>query len=182
MITKAGCRERLLELVRERAYREGDFLLASGRRSSYYFDGKQVTCHPEGSYLLAHWILEVAKECDANCIGGLTLGADPIVGAVCPVSHLEGFPLNAFIVRKAPKDHGTMSLIEGILPEDARAILVDDICTTGGSLFKAIEAVEAAQGKVVKVIVLVDRKEGGGDLLRERGYDFQPVFVIDELK
>ncbi|MCC6441908.1 MAG: orotate phosphoribosyltransferase [Armatimonadetes bacterium] len=181
-MTKADCEKRLLDLVKERAYREGDFVLSSGKRSPYYFDGKQITCHPEGSYLLSLWLLEIARECGADCIGGLTLGADPIAGAACPVSYREGYPLNAFIVRKAPKDHGTKSALEGILPANAQAIVVDDVCTTGASLFKAIEAVEGAGGQVVKVVVLVDRKEGGGDLLREKGYDFRPVFEIDALR
>jgi orotate phosphoribosyltransferase len=119
----------------------------------------------------------VAGRVDA--IGGLTLGADPIVAAVAVISHLEGQPIPAFIVRAEFKKHGTQKKIEGHLPKGGRVAIIEDVITTGGSVFKAIEAVEAEGCRVVKVIALLDRHQGGSDKLREMGYDFVALLSAD---
>jgi orotate phosphoribosyltransferase len=171
-------RERLLELFREYGVLRGEFALASGMKSSYYFDGRMVTLLPEGAYLVGKEIFKlVAGKVDA--VGGLSLGADPMVTAVAVVSYLEGKSIPAFIVRSARKLHGTQKRIEGHLPEGGRVAIVEDVITTGGSVFNAIEAVEAEGCQVVKVIALLDRNQGGSVELNKRGYDFSALLSAD---
>jgi orotate phosphoribosyltransferase len=165
--------ERLLALSLERgAIRYGDFTLSSGRKSAYYFDGRLLSLDPEGAHLLGRALLPMLVETGVAAIGGPTLGADPIVTAVAAASWQQGTPLPAFIVRKEAKEHGTSQLIEGPLAVGSRVAIVDDTCTTGGSLLQAIEAAEGAGCRVVKVLALLDRREGGGEELQRRGYDF----------
>jgi orotate phosphoribosyltransferase len=172
---------RLRDLLRERAIQHGEFTLASGRKSSYYLDGRLVTLHHEGAWLIARVILDLLgrERIDAEAIGGLTMGADPIAGAVAAVSYLEGTPLSAFIVRKETKGHGTGRRVEGVLRAGDRVIIVDDVVTTAGSTLQAIRAVEEMQCRVVAVVCLVDREEGGAEALR--GYRFHPLFRVSEL-
>jgi orotate phosphoribosyltransferase len=160
------------------AFLQGDFTLSSGRKSGHYFDGKKVTLSPEGAYWVGKAIFDELKEVGIDAIGGLAIGADPIVSAVALVSHLEGKPINAFIVRDERKEHGTKRKIEGHLQEGFRVAIVDDVITAGGSVSEAIEAVEAEGCKVVKVIVIVDRKEGGSDRLRKKGYNFEAILDL----
>ena len=169
-------REQLRLLLKRESLIFGDFTLASGIKSSFYFDSKRTTLLPDGAWLTAREILRVirAHRIDANAIGGLTLGADPIVCPVAALSHAEGPKLRAFIVRKEAKEHGTGRRIEGNLPKGSRVIIVDDVVTTAGSTMKAIEAAEAEGHTVVAVICLVDREEGGGAKLA--AYPFYPVF------
>ena len=163
----------LLEVALERgALKYGDFTLTSGKKSKYYFDGRLLSLDPEGSRLIAEALIPVLKSAEAEAIGGLTLGADPIVSAVALVSGLRGTGIPGFIVRKEEKGHGTGQSIEGPLRPGSRVVIIDDVCTTGGSLFQAIDAAEAAGCAVVKVAAVLDRKEGGSDELRRRGYDF----------
>jgi orotate phosphoribosyltransferase len=163
----------LLQVAVERgALKYGNFTLTSGRKSSYYFDGRLLSLDPEGADLIARALLPILRESRADAVGGLTLGADPIVAAVALASYREGRRVPGFIVRKEAKSHGTTQAIEGPLPTGCRVAIVDDTCTTGGSLLHAIAAAEAAGCTVVKVIALLDRREGGGDELRRRGYDF----------
>jgi orotate phosphoribosyltransferase len=179
--TPGGRRERLLALLRERAIRFGDFTLASGRRSGYYLDGRLVTLDAEGACLIARVILDVVRQhgIRAQVLGGLTLGADPIAGAVAAISHVEGSPLSAFIVRKEAKGHGTGRRVEGALAPGMRAIVVDDVITTAGSTLQAIRAVEEAGAMVAAVICLVDRLEGGAEALG--AYPYHPLFTVNDL-
>ena len=165
---------RLLKLAEERgAIRYGDFTLSSGRKSSYYFDGRLLSLDPEGAHLLGNALLPIVSDAGVAAIGGPTLGADPIVAAVAMASWQQGTPLPAFIVRKEAKEHGTAQLIEGPLPPAGASVaIVDDACTTGGSLFHAIAAAEAAGCKVGLVMAVLDRNEGGSDTIRQRGYPF----------
>lgn len=174
--------EKLLQLSLDMgALRYGDFTLTSGRKSAYYFDGRLLSLDPEGAYLIARALLPLARAAGAQAIGGPTLAADPIVAAVSMASHLEpdGGPVPAFIVRKEAKQHGMGNAVEGHLNPGARVAVVDDTCTTGGSLFLAIEAAEAAGCTVVKVLAVLDRCEGGGEELRSRGYDFTSLLVAN---
>ena len=171
--------ERLLEVFKDHAVLRGDFTLSSGLKTSYYFDGRMVTLWPEGAYLIGRKILHILVAAGAEAVGGMTVGADPIVAAVSVVSHLEGRPIPAFIVRGEVKEHGTQKRIEGPLKAGSRVAIVDDVITTGGSVLRAIEAVEAEGCRVVKVVVLLDRQQGGSDEIRRRGYDFSAILSAD---
>ncbi len=174
-------RERVLELAVELgALTFGDFVLTSGQRSSYYFDGRLISLDAEGSALLGDEFLEVVREAGASAIGGLTLGADPIVASVAVTSHHRGTPVRAFIVRKDAKEHGTGRRIEGPLAEGSSVVIVDDACSTGGSLFQAIEAAESAGCTVTHVAAIIDRHQGGSEELRRRGYAFTALLESGE--
>jgi len=171
--------ERILELFREHAILRGEFTLSSGMKTSYYFDGRKVTLWPEGAYLIGRRILDIIVDAGAEAVGGMTMGADPMAAAVAVVSHLEGRPIPAFIVRTETKGHGTQRRVEGPLRRGARVAVVDDVITTGGSVLRAIEAAEAEGCRVVKVVVLLDRQQGGADEIRRRGYDFAALLTAD---
>lgn len=165
--------ERLLEVALDRgALKYGKFTLSSGKESTYYFDGRLLSLDPEGAQLIAQAMLPILLAAGAEAVGGLTLGADPIVSSIALTSHLIGAHVPGFIVRKEAKAHGTGQAIEGPLPPGSKVAIIDDVCTTAGSLFQAIEAAEAAGCTVVKVAAVLDRKEGGSEELARRGYDF----------
>ena len=154
------------------AFLQGEFTLASGRTSDRYFDGKLITLSQEGAYEVGKVIAEELEGTGVNAVGGLATGAYPIVTAVALMARQRGWHISTFIVREQRKKHGTMRKIEGHLKEGSRVVIVDDVITTGGSVIKAIKAVERANCQVAKVIVLVDRVEGGSDKLLKMGYDF----------
>ena len=169
---------RLLELALERgALQYGDFTLSSGRKSSYYFDGRLLSLDPEGAHLIGNALLPFLADAGVDAIGGPTLGADPIVTAAAMASWQQGAPLPAFIVRKEAKGYGMGQMIEGPLPEGSTVAIVDDACTTGGSLFHAIGAAEEAGCTVGLVLALLDRNEGGSDAIRQRGYKFEALLT-----
>ncbi len=169
----SGTVERLLELALEKgALTYGDYTLTSGKKSGYYFDGRLLSLDPEGAHLIAQAMLPMLIQAGVEAIGGPTLGADPIVAAVALLSHLEGQPVPAFIVRKEAKSHGAGRGVEGHLPPGGRVAIVDDTCTTGGSLLQAISAAEESECRVVMVMAVLDRCEGGAEELRRRGYEF----------
>lgn len=174
-------RERLRELLRENSLMFGDFTLTSGKKSQYYFDSKKTTLLAEGAHLTAREILRTLREQGivADAIGGMTLGADPIVCPVSALSFTEGPPLRAFLVRKEAKGHGTARRIEGNLEPGSRVVVVDDVVTTAGSTLSAIEAVQAAGHQVVAVVCLVDREEGGTEKLS--AWPFFPLFRRSDL-
>jgi len=171
-------KEELLKLLKERAVKTGEFTLASGGKSNFYVDGKQVTLDPQGSYLLAKVILEKLEGLDVDAIGGLTIGADPIAAAVAITSRDRKKPISGFIVRKEVKKHGLQKEIEGIVKPGWKVVIVDDVITKGTSTAKAIKTVEKMGCKVVKVTCLVDREEGGAQTLKD--YDFDPIFKKSE--
>jgi orotate phosphoribosyltransferase len=177
----AADRDRLKALLKEHSLMFGDFTLVSGKKSKYYFDSKKTTLMPEGAYLVAAEILKTIRDnnIEADAIGGLTLGADPIVCPVAALSHLQGAPLSAFIVRKETKEHGTGRKVEGNLEPGSRVVVVDDVVTTAGSTLKAIEAAEAAGFKIAAVICLVDREEGGSEKLAR--WPYFPIFRRSEI-
>ena len=176
-------RARLLELIRERAYRDGlDITLSSGKKSSFYVNGKKITLHPEGLWLFAGLLLEeLSRLPEITSIGGMTLGADPIAAAVCALSWQQGRPIDAFLVRKEAKGHGTGSRIEGELSPGQKVAIVEDTITTGGSSRRAIEAVREAGADPVVVFALVDRLDGDGAGFRQE-FDVRPIFTIDDLR
>lgn len=176
-------RQRLLALLKRDALRTGSFVLASGRRSHFYIDGRKVTLSAEGAALIAELILNVlAPEADIAAVGGLSLGADPIVGAVLARAAERGRPeLRGFLVRKQAKTHGTGNLVEGPLEPGSRVVIVDDVATTGGSSLQAVDAVEALGCKVVLVVVVLDRLEGAAGAFAQRGLRFVPLLTIRDL-
>jgi orotate phosphoribosyltransferase len=166
----------ILELAHEKgAVLYGEFTLASGKKSDHYWDGKKVTLDARGAFLVGTAILEMISSVDAEAVGGLEMGAIPIATSVALLSSQGDRPIPAFIVRKEAKRHGTRSEIEGCDPSGKRVVIVDDVITSGESVLKAIRAVEARHCKVVKVVALVDRHEGGSDSVRQEGYSFQSI-------
>ena len=161
------------------ALQYGDFTLSSGVRSGYYFDGRLVSLNPEGAYLLGKAFLDEIKQADIAAVGGPAMAAIPIVTAVALMSKIEGLPMQAFFVRAEAKGHGTGQQIEGGLKPGSRVVIVDDVCSSGGSLFTAIQAVETTGCKVVKVMAVLDRQQGGSTELRRRGYDFVALLEPD---
>lgn len=176
-----GMEERLLSLIKERALRSGTFRLSSGKISPYYLDGKAITQDPEGLYLIANLIFSKIESLNVDAIGGIEIGAIPIACAVSYLSYEKGKALRAFIVRKAKKEHGTQKQIEGLLKKSDHVVIVDDVVTTGASIFQAIRAVEKEGAKIVKVIVLVDRVEGAREELEAKGYKFEALFTRYDL-
>lgn len=165
--------KKILELaLRTGALLQGDFTLSSGKKSKHYFDGRLITLSAEGSYYVGKAIFDDIASLNVDSVGGLTMGADPIATAASLVSFLEKKPFQAFIVRNQQKSHGTMKAIEGNCPPGSRVVIVDDVITGGGSVEKAIDAVRSIGCKVIKVITIVDRHEGGSDKLRHAGTDF----------
>jgi len=178
-------RQRLKELLLEKSYREGKIILSSGLESDFYIDGKQTTLDAEGAYLCGRLLYEIIRSSGETIdgVGGMTLGADPLVTATSVVSYLENGPLPAFIVRKEPKKHGTENYIEGKsnLPAGGRLALVEDVVTTGGTLLDVIDRVVRQGFQVGLVITVVDRQEGGRETLADKGYDLQTIFTREEL-
>ncbi len=163
--------DRLVALLAERSAQRGNFVLASGRKSTLYIDARLTTMSPEGLALIGPLALqrigEVGWKVDA--VGGLTLGADPISYAIAYASTFSNRMIRAFTVRKEVKDHGTGRLIEGPFLKGDTVVVVEDVITTGGSALRAIEAIRRAGGIVAGVLALVDREEGGASVLTSAG-------------
>ena len=179
---------RLLALLAERSAKRGDFVLASGRRSTLYVDCRLTTMHPEGQLLIGRVGLAAlrASGWPVDAVGGLTLGADPIAYAIAHASALaaergDGEMVRAFTVRKEAKQHGTGKLIEGPFAVGDRVVVVEDVITTGGSALKAVDAVRAAGGTVLGVLALVDRQEGGREALEAAGLQVMSLVTAAEL-
>ena len=174
-------KQQLFRLLEKEALKRGSFILSSGKTSNYYLDGRLITLSSEGAYLVASIILELIKEEDIAAIGGPTLGADPIVGALACLSHIQKIPLKTFIVRKQAKEHGTQRQIEGPeLKKEDRVIIVDDVATTGKALVEAKTVLDAAGVKVIKAIVIVDRNEGAAENLAKVGLELESILKIED--
>ncbi|MGB3789940.1 MAG: orotate phosphoribosyltransferase [Phormidesmis sp.] len=175
-------RQMLLELICQVAYKEGDFTLSSGKKSDYYINGKQVTLHAQGGLMVARILLDMLPEGTVG-VGGLTLGADPMVSAVSIAGAYEGKPVTPLIIRKEAKGHGTQAYIEGpTLPEGSAVVILEDVVTTGASAMKAVDRLRAAGYVVNEILSLVDRQQGGRALYEGAGLSFRPVFTIDQIK
>jgi orotate phosphoribosyltransferase len=176
-------RDRIAELLALYAYREGDFVLSSGRASKFYLDAKQVTYRPEGMSLVGHAVLDLLSSHRIQAIGGLTLGADAIVGSTVMASGVQGRPVPGFVVRKSPKTHGLSKWIEGPSPAHQRVAIVDDVVTTGKSVLDAVTRAKDAGAIVVAVVALVDRQEGGAQKIEdETGLPFLTVCSLDDVR
>jgi orotate phosphoribosyltransferase len=172
----------LLDFFCQSAYQEGDFVLSSGQRSTYYINGKQVTLHPLGALAIGRLLLALLPP-ETQAVAGLTLGADPIVSAVSVVSAYENQPVMALIIRKEAKGHGTMAYIEGPqLAPDTHVVVLEDVVTTGQSALKAVKRLQDAGYQVNHVMALVDRQQGGAQLYQEAGLQFNALFTIEQLQ
>jgi orotate phosphoribosyltransferase len=180
-------RSELLSLLAEKSFKLGDFKLSSGATSDYYVDCRTTTLDARGARLTGEVFLDeiVRRKWRIEAIGGLTLGADPIAVAVALISGDRGTPIQAFLVRKAEKEHGTRRRIEGFSRAGAPVVVVDDVCTTGASTIQAIEAARQAGFQIVGVMCLLEREEAGGRANIERasaGVPFVALFTATEVR
>ena len=180
MPQNAEKKARLIEIIRDRSLQTGEEItLASGRKSSFYFNMKPTMMNAEGAHLIAQLVLDNIADLDADLIGGLEMGAVPLAASVAAVSQAEGRALNSFFVRKAAKDHGTQSLIEGLAKGESmtgkRVIIIEDVTTTGGSSIKAAETLRAEGAEILRVVTIVDREEGALGAFAEAGLELSPI-------
>jgi orotate phosphoribosyltransferase len=173
-------RQQLIRLFHERALKFGDFTLASGKKSTYYLDGKQISLHSAGLRLVSFGLLELLQDVDYTAIGGMSIGADPIVGGVLTAAASTGQSLDGFLVRKEAKGHGTNRFIEGPVKPGARVVVIDDVVTTGGSALQAVDRIVEFGCQVVCVVGIVDRKEGGAANFAARDLPFRALLTIED--
>jgi orotate phosphoribosyltransferase len=174
-------RARLLEIIRQKSLLRGTFKLVSGATSNYYLDMKPTTFDPEGATLIAEIICDMMQgDTDVDAIGGLELGAVPIVAAVCAES-FKHRPINGFVVRKEKKGHGTDQKIDGNFKSNTTVVLIEDVTTKGGSVMQAVNAVRAQGATVKKIITIVDRLEGAEANLKKEGLALAPIFTTKDL-
>ncbi|OPY69840.1 MAG: Orotate phosphoribosyltransferase [Syntrophorhabdus sp. PtaU1.Bin002] len=178
-------KERLLTILKELSYEEGDFILASGKKSTYYIDAKETTLNPEGMYLVGNIMYRMVKDMSGiNAVGGVSIGGDPLVCAVVLSAYNKKDNLSGFLIRKEPKGHGTNQWVEGAknLRKGMNVVILEDVITTGGSSLKAIDAVEKAGYNVKGIVAILDRLEGGRDTIESKGYAFKSIFTLNDLR
>ncbi len=173
-------RQRLIGLFLERALKFGDFTLASGKKSTYYLDGKQISLHSTGLRLVSEGLLDLLKDVPFAAIGGMTIGADPIVGGVLVAAAEQGRSIGGFLVRKEAKGHGTQRYVEGPVQPGTKVVVIDDVVTTGGSALQAVERIVEFGCEVVCVVGIVDRKEGGAANFASKGLPFRSLLSIED--
>ncbi len=174
-------RDVLRQMLLERSMRFGEFVLSSGATSNYYIDVRKTSLHPDGLRLISRMFWEVLKQDQVTAVGGLTLGADPLVAGVMLEAAADGHPLEGFLVRKTTKDHGLRGQVEGNLAGHKRIAILDDVITSGESALIAAEAAESYKAEVVRVLAVVDREQGASQAFEQHGYPFIALFSIDEL-
>ena len=180
-------RTRLIAIIKERSFEKGaERKLASGRTSSFYFNMKPTMLHAEGAHLISRLVLDALKGETVDLVGGLEMGAVPIAAAVAATSQATGWPVSAFFVRKQAKQNGTQSLIEGLAKGESmkgkRVVVLEDVTTTGGSALKAVEALKSEGAIVVRVLTLVDRKEGATEAFAKAGLAFAAILSTDDFR
>jgi len=186
-VRRKSKRQRLIDLILSRSFKftkKPTFKLASGRKSNFYFNCKPTTLSPEGMFLigtLLYKLISKQEKWKVKAIGGLTLGADPVATAIAYTSHIKGNPLEAFVVRKEPKKHGTMQWIEGNVRKGEGVLIVEDVITTGNSTIKAIKRARQCGLKVVGALVLIDRQEGGREAIESLGVPFKALLTKEEI-
>ena len=183
--TRGGGESELLEMIRARSMRLGKFTLASGRESDLYLNLKPTMMDPRGARLCAEAFLARVPP-GTEYVGGIEMGAVPLTAAMAALSDVQGRPVRTFFVRKAPKDHGTRQLVEGLAEgetlEGKRVLVTEDVVTTAGSVLQAVEAVRALGAIVTDALVVVDRQEGGAENLAAHGVKLHSVFVGDDFR
>ncbi len=180
---RAALRQQLLKKLRDSFVYSSEpiFTLSSGRESHFYIDCKKVTLDAEGATWVGHLILDRVADLEIDAIGGMTIGADPIATAVSVLSYESGAPISAFIIRKDPKIYGKQRFIEGTLNRETKVVVVDDVLTGGRTTERTIEVLREVGCDVVKVIALVDRKEGGRERLEKMGLEVESLFTVEDL-
>ena len=169
----------LFRLLKTQAFFRGKFILSSGKESDFYLDARLVTLSAAGAYLTARMMLDMISKDQPDAIGGPTLGADPMVGAIASLSHQEGRPINTFIVRKQPKAHGKQQQVEGpLLKEGSSVVIIDDVATTGKAFVEAIEVLQKMNVKIKKAICVIDRGEGASEALAKYKVPLQSIFTL----
>lgn len=173
---------RLHEIIETQSLKRGDFILSSGRSSKYLFQLRQTTMMPEGAMLIGDIIVDYMNKVGLSCVGGLEMGAVPVVSAVSVMSAVKGAPKNAFFVRKAAKEHGARERIDGYVRSGAQTLIVDDVATSGGSILKAIEGLkeENIHCQISKALVIVDRQEGASETLAKSGIELGSIFKKED--
>ena len=178
-------RAKLLKLLKELSYEEGDFVLTSGKRSTFYIDCKETTLNPEGMHLVGNIMYEMVKEIKGiDAVGGVSIGGDPLVCAVVLEAYKRNDNLKGFFIRKEPKGHGSNLWVEGgkNLQKGMNVVILEDVVTTGGSSLKAIDVTEKAGYNVKGTIAILDRLEGGKEAIESKGYMFKSIFNLNNLR
>ena len=171
-------KQALMDLVKEKALKFGDFTLASGKKAKFYLDCRQVTLDSQGAKLIAAGMLELIGSDLPDAVGGMAIGADPITGAIITLAGMRGQQLRGVIVRKEAKGHGTGRTVEGPVQSGEEIVIVEDVVTTGGSSLQAIERCEEFGLKVRGVLAIIDRLEGGKEAFAAKGYELQTLFTV----
>lgn len=177
--------KRLLKILKDLSYEEGDFILTSGKKSTYYIDAKETTLNPEGMHLAGNIMYRMVREIPGvEAVGGVSVGADPLVCAVVLSSYNLKDNLPGFFIRKEPKGHGKNLWIEGAknLKKGMNVVILEDVVTTGGSSLKAIDVTEKEGYKVKGIIAILDRLEGGKEAIESKGYIFKSIFNLNDLR
>ncbi|MBP6343481.1 MAG: orotate phosphoribosyltransferase [Candidatus Omnitrophica bacterium] len=172
---------KLFEILRTQAFFKERITLSSGKESDHYFDARRVTLSAAGSFLTAKIMLDMVKGDKIEAIGGPTLGADPMVGAIASLSYQLNAPIKTFIIRKAPKAHGKQQQLEGpILSDGASVVLIDDVATTGKAFLESLDVTDRMGIKVVKCISVINRQEGADEALAKRGCKLESIFTSEQ--
>lgn len=174
-------RSKLLDILKKEAFFKGKFTLSSGKESNFYLDARLVTLSPAGAFLTGRIILDMIKDDHIDAIGGPTLGADPMVGAVASLSYQAENPIPTFIIRKTPKAHGKGQQVEGpVLKEGSSVVIIDDVATTGKAFIESIEVLQKMNVKIVKAICVIDRCEGAKEAVAKFNVPMESIFTIDQ--
>ncbi len=172
--------ERLIELLRERALKFGDFTLASGRKASYYLDGKQITLHADGLRTVSQAFLDLISDLEYDAIGGMSIGADPIIGGMLAITAESNPNMAGFMIRKESKGHGTNQFVEGPVTPGMKVVIVEDVVTTGGSALLAVDRIQDFGCEVICVAGIIDRMEGGAANFAKRNLEHRTLLTIKD--
>ena len=174
-------RKELFKLLKTQAFSKGKFILSSGKESDFYLYARFVTLSAAGAYLTARIMLDMVSEDHLDAIGGPTLGADPMVGAIASLSYQEGRPIKTFIIRKQPKAHGKQQQVEGpLLKEGGSVVIIDDVATTGKAFVESIEVLQKMNIAIKQAICIIDRGEGAQEALAKYKVPLRSIFTIAE--
>ena len=173
-------RDALLDLIRAEALQRGEFVLASGKKASYYLDCRNITLHPHGANVIAEGMLDAMQAAGPlpEAVGGMAIGADPITASIITLAGQRDLPLKGFMVRKEPKGHGMGRQVEGPVRAGQRVVIVEDVITSGGSALKAVDAARDFGLEVERVIAIIDRLAGGEEAFREKGLELTTLTTI----